>query len=461
MKYQVMPDLTPIEYEALKADIAERGVLVPVEVDENGDLLDGHHRVRAWQELRADGIALPDYARIKRIGWSEEQKRNHARRLNVLRRQLNKEQREQVIKSMRADGMKHHQIAEAVGVDRSTVTKLLGESESENSHSEIVNTRGQKRPATYAKRKSPPPQQSIFSPGGAMALDAKAVAETVKDAKQQKRDAREENRKAYSANGAAHVTSTPLDSPIKVYNKDARSLAEYATDVHLVITSPPYNVGIDYDEHDDNLTDYIPLITDVWQECYKAMVDGARIAVVVPFGVGRNPYTPFDCQIMQTLTNAGFTLRGRIVWDKGTTGNRTSWGSFRMATSPSLRDTSECIIVAHKGDGNLPIPDEHKGKDSAGTYTTWLHDGDYFMELAQDHWVIAPESAQRVKHPAPFPVELVTRLIHFYGYPGCHVVDPFGGSGTVGVAAKELGCQATLFEISQNYCSLAEERINA
>lgn len=116
MKYQVMPDLTPIEYEALKADIAERGVLVPVEVDENGELLDGHHRVRAWQELRTEGVNLPDYPCMVRFGLTEVQKRNHARSLNVLRRQLSKEQRDAVMVDMRRDGMSYRAIAEATGV---------------------------------------------------------------------------------------------------------------------------------------------------------------------------------------------------------------------------------------------------------------------------------------------------------------------------------------------------------
>jgi site-specific DNA-methyltransferase (adenine-specific) len=230
--------------------------------------------------------------------------------------------------------------------------------------------------------------------------------------------------------------------------------------VHLVVTSPPYNVGIDYDASTDDLRTYLPMLQNVWRGCYNVMADGARICVVVPFGVGRNPYIPFDCQIMETLTNVGFTLRGRIVWDKNTTGNRTSWGSWRMASAPSLRDTTECIIVAHKGSSALSIPSEQIHQDTKGNHTPWLADPDYFMELAQDHWVIAPESAQRVKHPAPFPVELVTRLIHFYAYPGAHVLDPFGGSGSTGVAAKRLGCSATLVDLSQKYCALAQERID-
>lgn len=257
------------------------------------------------------------------------------------------------------------------------------------------------------------------------------------------------------------ITPAVPASRVTIINADAQQVGELVTEpVHLVVTSPPYNVGIDYDQHNDNLTTYLPMLGNVWRGCYRTMADGARIAVVVPFGVGRNPYTPFDCQIMQTLVDAGFTLRGRIVWDKNTTGNRTSWGSYRLPSSPSIRDTTECIIVAHKGSDSLEIPADIKRRDEKGTHTEWLADGDYFMGLAQDHWVVAPESAQRVKHPAPFPVELVTRLIHFYAFPGAHILDPFGGSGTTGIAARRLGCDATLVELSADYCQLAKERIN-
>jgi DNA modification methylase len=255
--------------------------------------------------------------------------------------------------------------------------------------------------------------------------------------------------------------STTPAPPVSIINADAQQVGELVdTPVHLVITSPPYNVGIAYDQHNDNLTTHLPMLQNVWRGCHAVMAEGARICVVVPFGVGRSPYVPFDSAIMQGLTDAGFTVRGRIVWDKNTTGNRTSWGSFRLPSNPALRDTTECIIVAHKGDGTLILPEEVRRRDEKGTFTEWLADSDYFMELAQDHWVVAPESAQRVKHPAPFPVDLVTRLIHFYGFPGCHVLDPFGGSGTTAVSAKRLGCQATLVELSADYCALAQERLH-
>ncbi len=258
------------------------------------------------------------------------------------------------------------------------------------------------------------------------------------------------------------VPSAPVIPPVHIHNADAaQGIRAYVTEpVHLVVTSPPYNVGIDYDMHADDMGTHLDMLTDVWRRCHEVMAEGARICVVVPFGVGRTPWVPFAARIMETLQAAGFTLRGQIVWDKNTTGNRTSWGSWRMPSAPALRDTTESIVVAHKGSGTLAIPDDVLCADGEGRkYAPWLS-ADYFMELAQDHWAIAPESAQRVKHPAPYPVELVTRLIHFYAFPGAHVLDPFGGSGTTGVAAVQQGCAATLFDISAQYCQQAQERID-
>lgn len=273
---------------------------------------------------------------------------------------------------------------------------------------------------------------------------------------------RAEQRQAERAATPPLPIAVPLPLTVTIHNADAQTLADLGLNpVHMVITSPPYNVGIDYATHDDSLTPaaYEELVYNVLQQCFQVMVDGARIAVVVPFGVGRNPWVPVAPLIYSLLRDAGFTLRGQIVWDKNSTGNRTSWGSFRLPTDPSLRDTSEVIIVAHKGSGKLAIPDDVRRFDAKGTHVTALADADYFMDLAQDHWVVAPESAQRVGHPAPFPVLLAKRLIDFYAYPGAHVLDPFGGSGTTAIAAIAAHCQVTLVEIDAAYCQLAKARI--
>lgn len=159
MKYQVMPDLTPIEYEALKADIEERGVLVPVEVDECGAILDGHHRVKAWQELRSEGVNVADYPRMIRAGLTEEQKRNHARSLNVLRRHLSKEQRDEVMIAMRRDGMSYRQIAEAVGVSHTEVARSTA---GVTIVTPVKGSDGKQYPAQQTRRPEPSPTPGLF-----------------------------------------------------------------------------------------------------------------------------------------------------------------------------------------------------------------------------------------------------------------------------------------------------------
>ena len=248
---------------------------------------------------------------------------------------------------------------------------------------------------------------------------------------------------------------------ITIVHGDSRRLTAYVApdSAHLAITSPPYNVGTDYDTHDDRLStdNYQALLREVFGECHRALVDGGRIAVIVPLGVGRKPWTPLAAPVGALLTELGFTLRGIIIWDKSTCGNRTSWGSYRLPSDPALRDRTEAIVVAHKGNGYLPLPAEVVQHDAKGSYSAFLP-GELFLALTQDLWQVAPESAQRIGHPAPFPLELAERLIRLYGYPSCHVVDPFGGSGTVGVAAQKLGCRATLVDIDAGYCALAARR---
>ena len=249
--------------------------------------------------------------------------------------------------------------------------------------------------------------------------------------------------------------------PITIIQGSATFLPGYdLPPAHLIVTSPPYNVGIEYDTHDDNLPidEYFKLLHDVFGKCYDALVSGGRIAVVVPVGMNRNPWIPFADKVLNMLSAVGFVPRGRISWDKGTSGGRTSWGSFRNPSNPSLRDTTEAILVCHKETPDLDIPAHILRHDSEGTYSPFLENQNYFLKLAQDHWLVPPELAQRIGHPAPFPVTLVERLIHFYAYPGAHILDPFAGSGTVGVAALRNGCDATLIDIAADYCELAKRR---
>jgi ParB-like chromosome segregation protein Spo0J len=117
-KYQVMPPLTDEEYEALKADIAERGVQVPVEYDEEGNILDGYHRVRACLEL-----GITDWPKIVRRGLTEKQKVEHALVLNLHRRHLTRDQRRELVAKLRGQGWSLRRIAERLGVSKSQVER--------------------------------------------------------------------------------------------------------------------------------------------------------------------------------------------------------------------------------------------------------------------------------------------------------------------------------------------------
>lgn len=127
MKYQICEPLTESEYADLKASVAKYGVLVPVEVDEQGNILDGHHRVRAWEELRAEGISVPQYARMIRSGMSEDEKFEHALRLNTVRRHMTPEARERTklrVVDLRLRGKSYRQIAEEVGISHVRVREI-------------------------------------------------------------------------------------------------------------------------------------------------------------------------------------------------------------------------------------------------------------------------------------------------------------------------------------------------
>jgi len=389
-------------------------------------LADGFHRVRAAEGAHLDSVAadIRQGTRRDAILYSVGANSDHGVR------RTNRDKRHAVEMLLSDDEWAEwplNKIAQVCGVNVSTVSRI---------HQEL---------SLAMQKIEKPAQRKVTRNGKTYTQDTTNIGKGAPPPVAPSRD----------------LFALPDDEPpaVIVHNKDTAFMANYAEGVHLVITSPPYNVGLDYDQHNDSLGTYVPMMTHIWRECYAAMVDGGRIAVVVPFGVGRNPWVPLAARVMETMIDAGFTLRGQIIWDKGTTGNRTTWGSFRLPTNPGLRDTTECIIVAHKGDSDLAMPAEYRLRDDKGSHSAWLADSDYFMSLAQDHWKVAPESASRIGHPAPFPKELVRRLIHFYGFPGCHVADPFGGSGTVGVVAKELGCKATLFEISEQYSALAQERI--
>ena len=218
--------------------------------------------------------------------------------------------------------------------------------------------------------------------------------------------------------------------------------------VHLMVTSPPYNVGKDYD---DNLSmeEYLALIERVMAETYRVLVDGGRACVNVA-NIGRKPYIPLHAYIIQIAAKVGFFMRGEIIWDKGMSGSSTAWGSWMSPSNPTLRDTHEYILVFQKPPYGRKRPDHREPTISRETI---------FFEHTKSTWTFPPTSAKRAQHPAPFPTELPRRLIDLYTYSNEIVLDPFMGSGATAIASIETGRDFIGYEIEEQYATVSKERI--
>lgn len=247
-----------------------------------------------------------------------------------------------------------------------------------------------------------------------------------------------------------------LENPIsnrnlnKFYCKSSESMDEVPDDsVHLMITSPPYNVGKEYDR-DLTLDEYLDLLTAVFSEVHKKLVAGGRACINVA-NIGRKPYIPLHAMIIEIMLDLGFLMRGEIIWDKSASGGGScAWGSWMSASNPVLRDYHEYILVFSKDSYS-----KSKGQIKKDTITR-----DDFIEWTRSVWTFPAVNAKKIGHPAPFPIELPHRLINLYSYEGDVVLDPFCGSGTTAIAAMQNNRNYICYDIEPEYIGLAKRRIS-
>lgn len=264
------------------------------------------------------------------------------------------------------------------------------------------------------------------------------------------------------ANGSAAAAPTPLrleprrPVPPKPLEEWAdRIYCHTSEDMHhipdesvaLAFTSPPYNAGKEYDE-DLDLGAYLDLITRVAAEVYRVLVPGGRYVVNIA-NLGRKPYIPLHAYFYVRHMAVGFLPAGEVIWQKGKgMSGSCAWGSWMSARAPRLRDIHEYLLVFVKESYGRP----DKGESDISR--------DEFMEATLSVWEIPPESARKVGHPAPFPVELAARVVRLYSYVGDVVLDPFNGSGSTCVAAMQNGRHYVGYDISEEYCQLARTRLS-
>ncbi len=264
------------------------------------------------------------------------------------------------------------------------------------------------------------------------------------------------NSKLYSelpngGNGSQSGIDNPFPSEYenKIILGSSKNMKEIPDNsLHLMVTSPPYNVTKEYDE-DLSLTEYLQLLKNIFTETYRVLVHGGRACINVA-NLGRKPYIPLSDYISQMMISIGFNMRGEIIWSKGAgAGVSMAWGSWQSASNPVLRDTHEYILVFCKG-----AFDRKKVDGKENTITK-----EQFMEWTKSVWAMNTESAKKIGHPAPFPVELPYRLTQLYTYKGDIVLDPFMGSGSTAIAALKSGRKYVGYDIDPGYIKLAEARI--
>lgn len=241
--------------------------------------------------------------------------------------------------------------------------------------------------------------------------------------------------------------------PKEIENTIIQGSSETMTDipdnsVHLMITSPPYNVSKDYD-NDLSLQEYLSLLKKVFKETFRVLVHGGRACINVA-NVGRKPYIALSDYISIMMVELGFDMRGEIIWNKAAgAGVSTAWGSWQSASNPILRDVHEYILVFSKGDYKR----EREGRQNSITK-------EQFIEWTKSIWAMNTESAKKIGHPAPFPEELPYRLMQLYSYVDDIILDPFMGSGTTAVSALKSDRKFIGYETDEKYVKLAATRLS-
>ncbi len=236
----------------------------------------------------------------------------------------------------------------------------------------------------------------------------------------------------------------------KIINADAGKTMQKipSNSIHMAITSPPYNVGLDYSEHGDNMDydSYLDWLETIFRELYRILVDGGRFALnIAPTGIG--DFKPIHHDISERLRDMRFIFRAEILWYKQNIYKRTAWGSWKSPSNPHVMPSWEYVFMYSKG--NMKLDGDSKKSD----ITT-----DEFKQFSDAFWHIQPET-KRNGHPAPFPEDLIYRLIKYYTYKNNIILDMFGGTGTTALVAHKTKREFIHIDTSKEYCDIAQKRI--
>jgi site-specific DNA-methyltransferase (adenine-specific) len=219
--------------------------------------------------------------------------------------------------------------------------------------------------------------------------------------------------------------------------------------VDLIVTSPPYNVDIDYNSNDDSLSyaEYLQFSTKWLARCYEMAKDDGRLCLNIPLDKNKGGMNPVYADLLKVAKDVGWNYFTTIVWNEGNISRRTAWGSWLSASAPFVIAPVEMILVMYK---------KQWKKLTKGVTNIERNE---FMEWTNGVWTFNGESKKRVGHPAPFPIELPSRCIKLFSYEGDSILDPFVGSGSTLVACRQLSRTGIGFDIDFSYLELALKRV--
>ncbi len=241
------------------------------------------------------------------------------------------------------------------------------------------------------------------------------------------------------------------DTTICIYNVDilrADCIKEKTID--LIVTSPPYNVGIKYNSHDDKMSykNYLSFTKEWLTKCYRTVKDDGRFCLNIPLDKNKGGQQSVGADLTTIAKEVGFKYHSTIIWNEGNISRRTAWGSWLSASAPYVIAPVELIVILYK----------KNWKKTSGSKKSDISKKE-FMEWTNGLWTFSGESKRKVGHPTPFPIELPRRCIKLFSFMGDTILDPFMGSGTSLIAAYLNNRKAIGIEIDRTYCKLARKRL--
>lgn len=243
------------------------------------------------------------------------------------------------------------------------------------------------------------------------------------------------------------------NSNISIYNDDLLTTqAIHPRSIDLIVTSPPYNVDIEYTSNSDNLTyeQYLAFSYQWLTRCYHWLKDDGRLCLNIPLDKNKGGQQSVGADLTHVAKSVGYQYHSTIIWNEGNISRRTAWGSWMRASAPYVIAPVELIVILYKS----------KWKKHSGSRISDIS-RDEFMQWTNGLWTFNGESKRRVGHPAPFPLELPTRCIKLLSFVGDTVLDPFVGSGTTLIAAMQNDRKGIGIDIDAGYCSLAQSRVQS